>query len=94
MRFLPNNHSQSRTESTEEKEREQEIPLSLPTRIGVSAPCAAFSRLFDTAILGFSIINLASRHCPAPDRSPRPNIGSVRTALCRTVAMREARSRT
>lgn len=35
-------------------------------------------------ILGFSIINLASRHCvsPASDRSPHLNVGSVWTALC------------
>lgn len=34
-------------------------------------------------ILGFSIINLASRHCvsPASDRSPHLSVGSVWTAL-------------
>jgi len=39
--------------------------------------------LEETAILGFSITNLVSRHmlCPASDRSPRLRVGSVWTAL-------------
>jgi len=47
----------------------------------VSTPCAEFSRFLpETAILGFSIINLVSRHC-FQRRLPHLDVGSVWTAL-------------
>ena len=66
----------------------------------VPSPCtrlfrflSLFRSLEETAILGFSITNLVFRHklCPASDRSPRPSVGSVWTAL-KIVIIAEERS--